>query len=152
MRLRLRDVAQPAERQLARGRRIHAARDELARAHLDVQRELFVDLLLERHAPQPRTEGALHVANRTFETPAENRRQVASLGGELLAARVGEAVQLGAPAELGRAPLGLDPAPPLEAVEGRIERAVFDQHGVAGRLLDEAGDGVAVARTSALTS
>ena len=51
-----RDIAEPAERQLARGRRIHAALDELARAHLDVQGELFVDLALERHAPQPRTQ------------------------------------------------------------------------------------------------
>ena len=51
-----RDIAEPAERQLACGRRIHAALDELARAHLDVQGELFVDLLLERHAPQPRTQ------------------------------------------------------------------------------------------------
>ena len=72
-----RDIAQPADRQLARGRRIHAARDELARPHLDVERELFVDFLIDRDAPQPRPKGALHVANRTFETPAENRRQVA---------------------------------------------------------------------------
>ena len=72
-----RDVAQSTERQLAGGLRIHAALDELARPHLDVQRELFVDLLIDRDAPQPRTKGALHVESRTFETPAENRRQVA---------------------------------------------------------------------------
>jgi hypothetical protein len=51
-----RDIAEASERQLTCGRRIHAAGDELARAHLDVQVELLVDLALERHAPQPRAE------------------------------------------------------------------------------------------------
>ena len=69
-------VAHLLDRQRARGRRIHAAGDELARAHLDVQRDLFVELLIERHAPQPRTQGTLHVAN-TFETPVENFFHVA---------------------------------------------------------------------------
>ena len=72
-----RDVAQPADRQFARDRRVHAARDELARPHLDVQGELLVDLLIDRDAPQPRTQRALHVASSTFETPAANRRHVA---------------------------------------------------------------------------
>ena len=122
--------------------------DELARAHLDVQGQLFVDLLVDRDAPQPRTKRTLHVESRTFETPAENRRQVAISASSCCAAGVGEPVQLGAPAELGRAPLGLHPAPALEAIQGGIERALFHQHGVAGRVLDEPGDGVAVARTS----
>lgn len=72
-----REVAQATRRQVAGGLRIHAALDELARPHLDVQRELLVDLLIDRDAPEPRTQGALHQENRTFETPAENRRQMA---------------------------------------------------------------------------
>jgi hypothetical protein len=32
---------------------IHAALDQLARAHLDVQRELLIDFLIERHTPEP---------------------------------------------------------------------------------------------------
>src|SRR6185503_14299894 len=44
---------------------------------LDVQRQLLVDLLIDSNAPEPRTEGALHLENRIFETPVENRRHVA---------------------------------------------------------------------------
>jgi hypothetical protein len=36
---------------IASGLRVHAALDELARAHLDVQRELLVDFLFDRNAP-----------------------------------------------------------------------------------------------------
>jgi hypothetical protein len=71
------DIAQSTDRDLAGGLRIHAARDELARAVLDVQREFFVDLLIDREAPEPRTKRTFHVESRTFDTPVENRRQVA---------------------------------------------------------------------------
>ena len=40
---------------LARRLRVEAALDQLARAQLDMESELFVDLLIERHTPQPRT-------------------------------------------------------------------------------------------------
>ena len=49
-----------ASTDLASGLRIHAALDQLARAHLDVQRDLLIDLLIERHSPQPGTKGSLH--------------------------------------------------------------------------------------------
>ena len=84
--------------------------------------------------------------SRTFDTPVENRRQVAISASSCCAAGVGQAIELGAPAELRHAPLGLDPAPAFEAVEGRIERPLFDEDGVAARVLDESGDGVSVAR------
>jgi hypothetical protein len=40
--------------ELARRRRVHAPIGQLARAHLDVEGELFVDLLIEGNAPEPR--------------------------------------------------------------------------------------------------
>ena len=86
--------------------------------------------------------------SRTFETPAENRRQVAISAASCSRPGLGEAVQLGPAAKLGRAPLGFHPAPSLQAIEGRIERPFFDEQGVAGRVLDEAGHGVPVARAS----
>jgi hypothetical protein len=46
-----RDVTEAADCQLAGGFRIHAACDELACSHLDVQRELLVDLLIDRDSP-----------------------------------------------------------------------------------------------------
>jgi hypothetical protein len=33
---------------------------EIERAHLDVVGDLLIDLLIERHTPEPRTERALH--------------------------------------------------------------------------------------------
>jgi hypothetical protein len=52
-----------------------AERPALASAHLDVQGELFIDLLLDRNAPQPRAKRTLHLASRILETPAVNSRQ-----------------------------------------------------------------------------
>src|SRR5262249_3765121 len=72
-----RDVAETPDGKLAGGAGIQTARDELPRPHLDVQPELLLDLLIDRDAPEPRTRGTLHLENRTFETPAENRRHVA---------------------------------------------------------------------------
>jgi len=47
------EVADAGEDEFARRGRIHPALGKLARAHLDVQADLFVDLLVNRHAPQP---------------------------------------------------------------------------------------------------
>jgi hypothetical protein len=71
------DIAKPADGDLASCLRVQAAPDELARSHLDVEGELLVDFLIEWHVSQPRPKGTSHGANRSFETPAENRRQVA---------------------------------------------------------------------------
>src|SRR6185436_16036987 len=58
----LSEVANARQDDVARPFWIEAALDELARAQLDVQRELFIDLLVERDTPQPRTKGSLHSA------------------------------------------------------------------------------------------
>jgi len=50
-----RDVAQTTDRQFTRGLRIDATVDKFTRPHLDVQREFLVDLLIDWHAPEPRT-------------------------------------------------------------------------------------------------
>ncbi len=52
--------------------------DQLAGAHLEVEGELLVHLLVDRDPPQPRPQGAPHDANSTFDTPVEKRFQVAS--------------------------------------------------------------------------
>ena len=52
----LSEIADARQHDLARGLRVHAALDQFARAHLDVELELFVHFLVERHAPQPRTQ------------------------------------------------------------------------------------------------
>ena len=70
------EIAQTVDGHFARGLRVQSPFDELARPHLDVKGKLLVDLLIERHAPQPRTQRPFHVAN-TFETPVENFRHVA---------------------------------------------------------------------------
>ena len=70
------------------------------------------------------------------------------LCGELLATGIGKAIQLRAPTQLRRAPLRLDPPFALQTVERRIKGAILDEEGVAGRLFDETGDGVAVAWTT----
>ena len=88
------------------------------------------------------------MANSTFETPAEKRRHVAVSAASCVAARVGEPVELGAPAEFGRAPLGLDPAAAFKAIKSRVEGALLDQDRVAGGVLDESRDGIAVPRAS----
>ena len=142
------DVSHPLLRLPPRRLRIDPARDQLARPQLEVQRDLLVDLLVDRHAPEPRAQRALHDANSTFETPVEKRRQAAVSAASRSRPGGGDAVELRAPAELGRAPFGLDQALPLEAVERRIERAVLDDHGVAGGVLQEARDRVAVARAA----
>jgi hypothetical protein len=46
-------LAEAAERGRARVGRAESARDELPRAHLDVEGDLAVDLLFEGHSPQP---------------------------------------------------------------------------------------------------
>ena len=68
------NVTKSVKGRLARQVRIHSALDQRARAHVDVEVELFVDFLFNRNVPEPRTQGAFHLARSSFETPAENRR------------------------------------------------------------------------------
>ena len=71
------DVAETTQSELAGGCGIHTAGDQLTGPHLDMQGKLLVDFLIDRHTPEPRTQRTLHLENRTFDTPAENRRHVA---------------------------------------------------------------------------
>jgi hypothetical protein len=51
--LQIPDVTKPPNRRFAGCSRIEAALDELARTHLEVEGDLFVDLAIDRHSPQP---------------------------------------------------------------------------------------------------
>ena len=53
----------------------HPLLDELARAHLDVEGELRVDLVLDAGPPEPRAEplSELHAGSSTFDTPVAKR-------------------------------------------------------------------------------
>ncbi len=68
---------------------------------------------------------------------------------QLAAALLGQLVVLGLAVVVGKAPLGLDEAALLEAVEGGIEGAVLDVEVVLGGGTDPGGDGVAVAGSPA---
>ena len=72
------EVAEAGQRGAPGVGRVHPGVDQLAGAHLEVEGEFFVDLLIDRDPPQPRAQGAPHDANSTFDTPAEKRFQVAS--------------------------------------------------------------------------
>src|SRR6185436_14240641 len=69
-------VTQTTDGQIASAFRVHAAGNELARPHLDVEGDFLVDFLFDRHTPEPRAKGLLHRASRIFETPIEKRRHI----------------------------------------------------------------------------
>ena len=76
----------------------------------------------------------------------DEARELLCFGAKLAAAGVGDRVELRFASELGGAPVGLDPAVALHAVERRVERAFFDVQSVARLFAEPADDGVAVAR------
>src|SRR5262249_41555533 len=65
---------------------------------------------------------------------------------ELLAAAARQRVVLGAAVVVGRAPLRVDEAPPLEGGEGRVERALLDLEHAARDLVEPLRDRPAVPR------
>ena len=75
------EVTNARQDDVARRLRVQAALDELARAQLDMEGELLVHFLIERHAPEPGTKRAIsssrHCANRIRDTPAANCRHAA---------------------------------------------------------------------------
>src|SRR6185437_9865303 len=69
-------------------------------------------------------------------------------GGELLAALRRDGVEARIAILFRHSPRGAHPASLLHAVQGRVERALFDTEQVGRRLLNARGDGVAVERTA----
>ena len=53
-------IADPRQHDVACGLRVEAVLNELARAKLDVEGELFVHFLIEWHPPEPRSKRAFH--------------------------------------------------------------------------------------------
>src|SRR6185437_2971607 len=74
------------------------------------------------------------------------RGEPVDFGAQLAAAGGGEAIEFRATVGVGDAPLGVDPAAILEAMECEVERAVLDVERVARGVLDPTGDRVPVAR------
>lgn len=68
-------VPETLARRFARGAGRHAVRDEIARVHLEMKRDLLVHFLFDGRHPDPRPRILLHWASRIFETPAANARQ-----------------------------------------------------------------------------
>src|ERR1041384_7782480 len=68
----------------------------------------------------------------------------ADFAGELFASGGGEGVELGAAVVLGRAPLGVEQAAILEAVQRGVEGALVDLEDAARDLLDALADPPAV--------
>ena len=87
-----------------------------------------------------------HVVWSTVKTAPAYSVHTRGLGAELFPALGGELVVLGFAVVLGESPLGLEPAALLHAVEGGVERALFDLESLVGGLADPGGDGVAVSR------
>src|SRR6185312_10868664 len=77
----------------------------------------------------------------------DERRELGRLRLELPSSLRRDAIELRLAPELGGAPLGVDPAVALHAIERGIERALFDAQPVAASLLEPAHDAVSVART-----
>ena len=82
----------------------------------------------------------------TWPTASVSRRQALVWLSSSVAALARQRVELGAAVVVGGAPLGLDPAAPLEAVQRRIERALLHAQGVARDQLDALRDRPAVLR------
>src|SRR5512132_4034528 len=155
------DVAEATDGLRTRQLGVEAARDVLARAHLDVERQLGVDLVgdarLPDERPQLATERALtRHGSRSATCPplggeqdarygAGESRPLFGLGAQLLASDGGQPVELRLASELGLAPFGLDPPFPFHAVQGGIERALFDDELLAAGVFEPARNRIAVA-------
>jgi hypothetical protein len=146
------DVAQAFERRPPRRLRIHAARDVVADALLDVEVELVIDLV-RRIAPEtkppapasfthhilvdPSTRRSVRKLRRRYRPAHGTRKTVPPrrLALVLPPARRRQPVVFRPPVILREAPLTRDPTFPRHAVQRRIKRAFLDpQHVVRGRL------------------
>ena len=87
------------------------------------------------------------VISRFRHHQVDGGREAAPVGGfffQLLAAGVGERVELGLAPGFAFRPLGLDPRLLLQPVERGIKRALLDLQDFSGNLLDALGNGPAV--------
>ena len=105
--------------------------DQLPRAQLDVMGELVVHFLLDRHAPQQRSQPLAngHGYTRLDQDAIDRggkRRPGGGMARELLPSGPREAIELGAAAELGGAPFGVEQAALLHPIERRVERPFFE--------------------------
>jgi hypothetical protein len=147
------DVAEsPLGLQPGRGR-IHPAVDVFAGSHLEMKRDLFLDFVVDPRAPGDAVE---ETQCSTFNGQGSGGQQHARDGGrearplgglrrQVPPAARRQPVELGPAAQFRQAPFGLDPSLLFHAVEGGVERSLFDFDDAIGRLFDGAGDGVAVA-------
>jgi hypothetical protein len=141
------EIAQPLERGVLRGFGIHATRDMVTNALLDVEVELVPDLV-RRIAPEtdpPAPASFPHPSARPStrklrrrHCPAHGTRKTVPprrLALVLPPARRRQSVVLRPPVILRDPPLTRDPAFPRHAVQRRIQRAFLDpQHVVRGHL------------------
>src|SRR5690348_3324352 len=85
----------------------------------------------------------------SFEHMSNGGRQFAPgvfLDLELVSSGLRQLVVLRMPAVFSHGPFGLDPAAPLQAMQRRVERALFDAQHVFGNLLNALRNGPAVLR------
>src|SRR5689334_10538789 len=65
---------------------------------------------------------------------------------ELVPPTLGQAIELRPPPEFRYRPIGDHPAPTLQPIERRVERALLDDDGVVARAFDRPRDAVTVTR------
>lgn len=90
------------------------------------------------------------MASRSFENLLDRHAELApclSLEFQLSHARLGQLVVLGATIIVRYPPSCLDPATPLETMQGRIERALLDAQHIARNLLHTFGNSPSVLST-----
>ena len=144
-------VSEPFVRHLQRPLARLSARDQLLHPHLQVKRELLLDVPLRIEAEQPANAEAAMAGPRY---PAGRRQRrghgrriaepVVGLHAQPSASPGRKGIELGLAVVVGRPPRRGHPAPGLEPMQRRVERPLADRQDVLGGLLDPPGDVVAV--------
>jgi hypothetical protein len=129
-----------------------AGGDLLADAHVEMESEFLVEILLELlgaegggEALDPRHRSPLCEAQDLGDTTSEFAPALL-FGLQLLSAGSGKAIKFGGAAVFGVLPLGANPAGLLDAVQGGIKRAFFHAQKLLADLLDAGRDAVAMHR------
>ncbi len=145
------DIPEPPNRRLAGIGGMHALLDELACAHLDMERKLRVDFVLDARPPEARAEplSELHAGSSTFDTPVANRAHCSVSAASCLRPFRRDSIELGLASKLRDAPVRLDQAAALHSIQRRVERPLFHDDGLVGRFFDPLGDAISVAHSPA---